>query len=172
MLFLIIIIVCGYFISHSISTFIATIRFPKEENFFIDDTSEIRKLFYEFEREIKSEDACYKDFFRLATLYARRKDWVRAEKHYLKAIELNPNFVKAYNNLGNVYFHLGKLDKAVKYYEKASKIAPEYLNVRINLGFAYLKKGFIKEAISEWDYVLKKDPGNQEIISHRKHIFK
>ena len=37
-----------------------------------------------------------------------------AEKSYLKAIELNPNYAIAYSNLGNVCTELGKLEDAEK----------------------------------------------------------
>ncbi len=44
---------------------------------------------------------------------------------YQKAIELNPEMAKIYNNLGNVFYVLGDLDQAKSAYEKTVALQPE-----------------------------------------------
>jgi len=42
-------------------------------------------------------------YYNIAIIYANRKDIDLAIKWYTKAIEVNPRYHKAYNNLGNIY---------------------------------------------------------------------
>ena len=48
-----------------------------------------------------------------------------AEDHYKKALDINPEYAKAYGNLGILYSDQKKYSKAVKSLEKASKIFKE-----------------------------------------------
>ena len=45
-------------------------------------------------------------------------------KFYEKAIDLNPNFADAYNNIGIVLLEMGQFDDAIKFYEKAIDLNP------------------------------------------------
>ncbi|HLH80058.1 MAG TPA: tetratricopeptide repeat protein, partial [Chthonomonas sp.] len=49
------------------------------------------------------------------------------------AIQLNPKFADAYNNLGVVYERLGKKDQALAAYRKAVEIDPKNRPARANL---------------------------------------
>ena len=46
----------------------------------------------------------------------------KAKSCYEKAIEINPNFAHAHNNLGNVFKDSGNPQKAISCYEKAIEI--------------------------------------------------
>ena len=54
---------------------------------------------------------------------------------YKKAIKLNPNFAKAYANLGNVYRMTGKINESIKAYEKAINIEPKLHSAEAHLIF-------------------------------------
>ena len=49
----------------------------------------------------------------------RRATYPEAEGHYLRAVELDPNFAMAYARLGVVYVNSGQWSKANKYFAKA-----------------------------------------------------
>ena len=52
--------------------------------------------------------------FTVSQLYFKKLGRLdQAETNYFKAINLKPNFVLAYNNLGSTLEKLGKLDEAV-----------------------------------------------------------
>ena len=57
-----------------------------------------------------------------------------AIKFYEKAIDLNPNFADAYNNIGIVLLEMGQSDDAIKFYQKALEIEPSYAEAHNNLG--------------------------------------
>ena len=50
-----------------------------------------------------------------------------------KAIDLDQNYVEAYNNLGIVYNNLGEIEKAIKNFSISVKIKNDYAKVTITL---------------------------------------
>jgi len=70
----------------------------------------------------------------------------------LKALELEPDFPGAYNNLANGYDEYGDFDKAIKYYQKAIKLAPNESAFHVNYALTLLKLGRYKEGWKEYEY--------------------
>ena len=56
---------------------------------------------------------------------------------YKRAIEITPNYLDAYNNLGNIYKDLGRINEAIDSYEWAISYGPEYVIAYINLALLY-----------------------------------
>ena len=59
-----------------------------------------------------------------------------AAKNYEKALDINPDYAEAHNNLGVIFKELGQLDDAVKSYKKALAINPDYAIAHNNLDIA------------------------------------
>ena len=96
-----------------------------------------------------------------------------ATDYYRKAIELDPGYVPAYNNLGDVLRDQGKLDEAIDYYRRAVQLDPEYLWAHLNLAHALRSKGQFDEAHDQFLDALRVDPENwpaQEAI--RTHLLR
>jgi len=55
-----------------------------------------------------------------------------------KAIQVNPNYCRAYNKKGLLYAIQRKFDRAIESYEKALSINPLYEEAALNLGNCYL----------------------------------
>ena len=55
-------------------------------------------------------------------VFQKQKLFHEAEANYKKALLINPNFTEAYNNLGNTFKELGKIDESIKCYKKAIKL--------------------------------------------------
>lgn len=83
-----------------------------------------------------------------------------ALNEYLKAIQLDPLFARAYNNLGYIYRQQGKVDLAITYYNKTLELNPKDDTAHTNLASAYEKKGDYDKAIEEFHKALKIDPGS------------
>jgi tetratricopeptide (TPR) repeat protein len=49
------------------------------------------------------------------------------------AIKLNPDFAKAYNNLGNALLGKGRISEAISHYETAIRLKPDYAEAQKNL---------------------------------------
>ena len=63
----------------------------------------------------------------------------KAAKNYEQAILIDPKFVFAHNNLGNVFKDLGKFDEAISKYQHSIKLNPNYAEAYYNQGLVYKK---------------------------------
>ena len=63
---------------------------------------------------------------------ALRGLWREAIYRWEKAVELDPTYAAAFNDLAIAYEHEGQLDKARKAYEKALAIEPNNSQIRQN----------------------------------------
>src|SRR6266481_4275216 len=64
-----------------------------------------------------------------------------------RALELNPNFDEAHQQLGAVYNHIGLLDKAAGELQQALAINPTYSGARFRLGINQLSQGKYEQAL-------------------------
>ena len=63
---------------------------------------------------------------------AQRGLWREAIYRWEKAIEIDPTYAAAHNDLAIAYEHEGQLDKARKAYEKALVLEPNNIQIRQN----------------------------------------
>jgi len=63
---------------------------------------------------------------------AQKGLWKEAIYRWEKAVELDPTYAAAYNDLAIAYEHEGQLDKARKAYEKAIELSPNNEPIRQN----------------------------------------
>ncbi len=63
---------------------------------------------------------------------AQRGLWREAIYRWEKAIEIDPTYAAAHNDLAIAYEHEGQLDKARKAYEKALDLEPNNVQIRQN----------------------------------------
>ena len=77
------------------------------------------------------------DYFILGNNYFDTTKYEKAIESYKKAIEINPEYYNAYNNLGYAYFNRTKYEKAIEAYSNEIKINPKDSSAYYNLGNAY-----------------------------------
>jgi Tfp pilus assembly protein PilF len=63
---------------------------------------------------------------------AQRGLWREAIYRWERAVEIDPTYAAAFNDLAIAYEHEGQLDKARKAYEKALELDPDNAQVRQN----------------------------------------
>lgn len=83
----------------------------------------------------------------LAYYHGMKQDYEKEEDYLKKAIEFNPKYAKAYNNLGVVYKATGRKEEAAALYKKAIELNPDYAEPYNNLGNIYKINGRPEEAI-------------------------
>jgi Tfp pilus assembly protein PilF len=66
---------------------------------------------------------------------AQKGLWKEALYRWEKAVELDPQYAAAYNNLAIAYEHEGMFEKARKAYDKALELDPNNLSIRQNYEF-------------------------------------
>ena len=86
--------------------------------------------------------------------------WQNSVKLFTHAIEVTDNNYMVHNNLGNIYFRQGELDKAIKHYSEALRINPGFALAHNNMGAAMLRSGKIEEALFHFRQATILEPGN------------
>lgn len=85
---------------------------------------------------------------------------------YQKAIELDPSYAVAYNDLGIIYEAKGFIDRAEEYYLKSIDINPNYASAYSNLALLYESKRDLDKAAVYWkkriELGLPNDPWTQK----------
>lgn len=92
-----------------------------------------------------------------AALYAREKK-AEAAFHLRKALELDPAFAEARNELGTRLVGEGRLDEAAAEFELALRTNPGLAKAHNNLGYVLFLKGKAKEAIEQYREALALQP--------------
>ena len=73
--------------------------------------------------------------------HARRFPHSEAIAEYRRALAIDPNLVEALNELGRVYWHIGRIDEAVGVFERALEIDSAFIDVRFRLAMAEMSRG-------------------------------
>jgi len=82
--------------------------------------------------------------------HQKEENYKEAIECYKKAIDFDPNYACAYNDLGIVYFYLKQPEKAIEQFKKAIEIDPNYLGAYTNLALTYENLDNNQEAIKYW----------------------
>jgi tetratricopeptide (TPR) repeat protein len=93
-----------------------------------------------------------------------------AEECFKKAVKLNPNYIEAYSNLGNVLQLQGGNDQAVVCLKKAIAIEPNFTQAHITLGNALEQLGGIDEAFASYQQAIAIDPNLAEAYANLASI--
>lgn len=81
-----------------------------------------------------------------------------AKLQYEKALQLNPQYPEALNNLGTVYYGQQNYRKAEAYYQKAIRLKPDCASFYSNLGTAYFAAHNYKRGMEAYRKAFSLDP--------------
>ncbi len=88
-----------------------------------EDLASIKKLDTPFGQATTTSLEAFRAYALADKAHGKALDIPEAEGHYLRAIELDPNFAMAYARLGVVYINSGQVAKANKYFAKAYELS-------------------------------------------------
>jgi len=104
----------------------------------------------------------------------RGGDLDTAMVYYQKAVELDPFYAAAYNDLGVIYDIRGFKDRAEERYLKSINIDPNYQSAYFNLANLYEEKGDFRKAADYWKKRIKigdpNDPWTQKAKQRLENI--
>lgn len=86
---------------------------------------------------------------KLGMVFLRRNLFDEAIAEFKKAIEIDPEFIEAYNNLGYVLLKQKKYQEAIEAFSKGIKKDGNYADLHNNLGYAYFCINRYGEALHE-----------------------
>lgn len=87
--------------------------------------------------------------FYLGKVFAKQKNWTKAEYHYSAAIDLEPQNAEYYLARGQARYISGKLDPALADFTLTVTHDPEHASGYYHRGITYQRMGKIKEACAE-----------------------
>ena len=85
-----------------------------------------------------------------------------AERHFLRGMQLAPNYDLAYSSLGTSRLRQGQVDQALALFESAASASPATALHRNNLGLAFLRKGRADEAARCFREAIRLEPATAE----------
>jgi Flp pilus assembly protein TadD len=86
-----------------------------------------------------------------------------AERHFRRALEVNPRDLEAWLGLAACYDNLRRFELADRAYDRAVKIAGPTAEILNNRGYSYLLRGDYRRAREILSEAQGKDPGNAYI---------
>ena len=86
-----------------------------------------------------------------------------------REVSTNPKDLKAWTQLGNLYFDTNNYESAIRSYKKSLELNPNNANVQTDMGVMYRRNGQPKEAIKAFDKAIEIDP-NHEISRFNRGI--
>lgn len=96
----------------------------------------------------------------LGFAYYKKGELKKAVENYMKAVQLQPAFSRAFHNLGVTYEAMNEWDKAIKAYKESIRYAPEDPRSHFYLGKLYLKLKKPSLAIKKFKETIKLDKSN------------
>lgn len=152
-------------------TFITKALSIKKDTYFYENLAKVYETKKDFTKEIEIlEEAIntltcgFEIYFLLGLAYKNNIEYEKAEKAYLKAIEINPKSEKACYNLASLYLFLNNPQKAIEYFQKCHEINPEDKEVLYFLSLGYLR---IKDYQTGLKYFENRLCRNTAIISQQ-----
>ena len=98
---------------------------------------------------------------RLADSYFAQKNYEQAIELYERALEINPDDVESYNDLGLALFYTGQSALAVDILLAGVQKGPEFQRIRLTLGFVQARLGDKEAAAAAFNKAIELGPDNR-----------
>jgi len=102
--------------------------------------------------------------FNLGTFYRKMGDPQRAEEHYRKALELDPQLAGAHFDLGEILSAQGRFAEAFPHYSRASEIQPASAVVRLRAATTLMRLERYPDAVRALERSLRQIPGERRLV--------
>lgn len=107
----------------------------------------------------------------LGLCYANLGNDEKAEKNYLKSIELNSKIAQTYINIVDIYYKQRRFEEGINILSYAIENLPEDLVFRHYLARFYMEDAKRDLAIDELEYILDKQPDNYDAYYDLGRVF-
>ncbi|MCX6200514.1 MAG: tetratricopeptide repeat protein [Bacteroidetes bacterium] len=101
-------------------------------------------------------------YYNEGTNYAFKNDFDNCKKYYLMALQIDSEFVQAYDNLGVLYRRLGDYEKAIEKYKQSIRFYPMGKVAHQNLASVYSMIKQFRNAGTEYETLIKLDSTDPE----------
>lgn len=98
----------------------------------------------------------------LGLCYANSDNEEKAERNYLRSIELNSRIAQTYINLVDIYYKQRRFEEGINILSYAIENLPDDLVFRHYLARFYMEDAKLDLAIDELEYILDRQPNNYD----------
>lgn len=123
-----------------------------------ENQADYRGAVHAYERAIEQETGDPILHFNLGNVLYASQQLRDAEREFRIAVELDNDYVEAWNNLGTVLADLDEYEESVKVFQQALAIFPLYADAHYNLGDIFSTLGKVTKAREHWQRYLQLDP--------------
>lgn len=113
----------------------------------------------------------YKLFYDRGVLELALKSFAEAARDFTNAIQLNPQFARAYSDRGIAFLAANMLDEAKNDFTQAFTLNNNILFALEKIGEINLKQGNVTEALKNFDQLLSLDKNNANGYLHRAKVY-
>ena len=131
------------------------------------------------QKVIEDLEKAYKEFPNSAMLnnlkgltFRKQNNFLEAEKFFKKAYEIDPSLYETLNNLGNLYYQFGLLDKALETYTDLINNHPEYIYGLSNRSNTFMQKNMLDKALQDINLAIEKKPTESKFWYNKSNIYK
>ncbi|PYS37574.1 MAG: hypothetical protein DMG14_20780 [Acidobacteria bacterium] len=98
----------------------------------------------------------------LGVIEQEKKNWNGALTYYQRAVEQEPGYWPALNNMGNTLFAMGQPARSVEFFERTLRLNPDYWPAQYNLAIVHFMSGRYTDAALRLRTVLDWRPDFRE----------
>lgn len=102
---------------------------------------------YHYQKSLKTNPNLSDAYFGIASIYKRNEEWRKAERNFLKAIDIDRYEVIYHIELAEIYLILENSDRCYFYYEQAHQIDSDTIEIVLDYAHAKFELGDIDDAI-------------------------
>ena len=126
----------------------------------------VRMLKAALSNDPEDQDPRYRQdlFFHIGVQFAKLGQKEEARAYYEKALELNPEDARVYNNLALFAEEEGAYDRALEWYRTALEHAPDFALARSNFGDLLGRLGKHEQAITAFERAIEDEPERAEYV--------
>ena len=120
------------------------------EQFAPSDTTVVERAWVATEKALRLDPDLAEAHFARASLLSNLSGQFAPEpavQEARRALELNPNLAQAHHQLGNIYLHVGLLDRAIDEFRRTLTIDPGYYGATRRIGLALVYQGRYEDGL-------------------------
>lgn len=106
----------------------------------------------------------------MALAYYQKKEFDQAERYFLEALKINPDFINALAGLGVLFIEQGRYTEAVSRLERAVRKEPKVAQLHFHLGRAYRGAGNNARAKAEFARAAELEPDSPLATEAQKEL--
>ena len=122
-----------------------------------------KEILHDFIKINKTSKIDIKFYYTLYLVSERLREFQSAKKYLEKCLKINEKNHIFLNNLGNIFFREGNIEKAEKLYLKSFNLKSDYLIVNINLAILYQNIGNFEKSKNYYLKAIELSPGQLSI---------